>query len=454
LELKLPMKINLILERVMPISSTNAARNAKAVAARFTAALFGMFFSLGAFAADTMDNAYWNMPKGVTKVSQEVFRLHMIAFWVCVAIGVVVFGVMFYSLFRFRRSANPVPAKFHESTVVEIAWTIVPFLILIFLAIPAAGTLIREYDTRNSDMTIKITGYQWKWQYEYVDQGVSFFSTLDAASNTARALHSGIDPKSVPFYLHNVDNALVLPINKKIRFLITSDDVIHGWWMPDFALKKDAIPGYINEMWTVIDEAGTYRGQCTVLCGRDHGFMPIVVIAKTQADYDSWLAQQKSAAGVQVASAQPTVASDAATEPAAAPPPAGASPAPAAPTSQQVAAVDSPKPAAAAAPAAAASKDDLVKAGQKVYGEKCQVCHQETGAGLPPTFPSLIGDKIVTGPVEGHINQILKGKNAMPPFAASLSDAEIAAVATYERNAWGNHAGEVQASQVAALRGK
>jgi len=422
----------------------------------------GFLASLAAQAADTMDNAYWNMPKGVTDVSHEVFKLHMIAFWVCIAIGVVVFGVMFYSVFAHRRSKHPVPATFHHSTAVEIVWTAIPFLILIGLAVPAAGTLIKEYDTRNSDMTIKITGYQWKWQYEYVGENVSFYSTLDAKSNEARQLHSGIDPKTVPNYLHNVDNYLVLPVGKKVRFLLTSNDVIHGWWMPDLAIKKDAIPGYINEMWTKINEPGVYRGQCTVLCGRDHGFMPIVVEAKSEADYAAWLAKMKAGNGEAVASAAPTTATDAgpAVEAAAAPaeaaPTAAVAPtAAAAPAATEVAAVDA-KPATAAAAAkpvaAGPGKDELVKAGMKVYSANCQVCHQATGAGLPPTFPALTGSKIATGPIDGHITQVLKGKNAMPPFA-QLSDADIAAVVTYERNALGNKVGDVASvDQVKKLR--
>ena len=408
------------------------------------AALFGLTASFAANAADTMDNAYWNMPKGVTEISQHVWWLHMYVFWICVVIGVLVFGVMFYSLFAHRRSKHPVPANFHESTAVEITWTIVPFLILIAMAVPAAGTLIKMYDTRDSDLTVKITGYQWKWQYEYVDHGVSFFATLEAKANAARQLHSGIDPATVPNYLHDTDNYLVLPVGKKVRFLLTSDDVIHGWWVPDLAVKKDAIPGYINEMWAKIEEPGIYRGQCTVLCGRDHGFMPIVVKAVSPDEFNQWLVQQggtplgaPAAAGTAAAPAAATVAS--------------AAPAPAA--------VPVPAPAAApaaATPAAAPVKlghDDLVANGQKVYSANCVACHQAGGTGLPPAFPPLVGSKVVAGPVEGHINQILKGKNAMPPFA-SLSDTDIASVATYERNSWGNHSGDVQPAQVAAQRGK
>ncbi|MCK9195248.1 MAG: cytochrome c oxidase subunit II [Nevskia sp.] len=410
---------------------SNLNRSLRAAAVALTVG----FASLAARAADTMDNAYWNMPKGVTDVSHEVFALHMAAFWVCVVIGVVVFGVMFYSVFAHRRSKHPVPATFHHSTLVEIIWTAIPFVILIGLAVPAAGTLIKEYDTRNADMTIKITGYQWKWQYEYVGENVSFFSTLEKRANEARQLHSGIDPKTVPNYLHDVDNYLVLPVGKKVRFLLTSNDVIHGWWMPDLAIKKDAIPGFINEMWTKINEPGIYRGQCTVLCGRDHGFMPIVVEAKSEADYAAWLEKMK---GGETVAAATTTASDAVVD------------------SAQPAAVEAPVEAApvevAAAPAAAVDKDDLMKAGAKVYAANCQVCHQADGTGLPPSFPSLVGGKVVTGPIDAHITQVLKGKNAMPPFP-QLSDADVAAVVTYERNAFGNKVGDAaQAGQVAKLR--
>ncbi|HZR36958.1 MAG TPA: cytochrome c oxidase subunit II [Nevskia sp.] len=394
-------------------------------------------------AADTMDNAYWNMPKGVTAISREVWNLHMYVFWICVVIGVVVFSVMFYSLFAHRRSKHPVPAKFHESTTIEIAWTIVPFLILIAMAVPAAGTLIKMYDTRNSDYTVKITGYQWKWQYEYVGSGVSFFSTLEPKANEARQLHSGVDPKTVPNYLHDVDNYLVLPVGKKVRFLLTSDDVIHGWWVPDIAVKKDAIPGYINEMWANIDEPGIYRGQCTVLCGRDHGFMPIVVKAVPEAEFKQWLAEK---AGNGAGAAAPTAAPATVAQVAAAAP-AAAAPAPASPA----AAV--PAPAAAPPPSAAKlGHDELMKNGEKIYGSVCAACHQATGKGMPPAFPALAGSKVVAGSPEAHITQILKGKNAMPPFASQLSDADVAAVATFERNSWGNKSGDVQPAQVAALR--
>ncbi len=234
-----------------------------------------------------------NMTQGVTQISHKVYDLHMMILIVCAIIGVVVYGAMFWSIVNHRKSKHPQPAQFHHSTTVEIVWTVIPFLILVGMAIPAASTLIQMEDTSGSAMTVKITGYQWKWRYDYVDQGVGFYSTLDAKSNAARQLHSGIDPKTVPHYLLNVDHPLVLPVDTKIRFLITSGDVIHSWWMPALGFKKDAIPGYINAEWTKIDKPGVYRGQCAELCGRDHGFMPIVVVAKSKADFQKWLDEQK-----------------------------------------------------------------------------------------------------------------------------------------------------------------
>ncbi|HEX7375065.1 MAG TPA: cytochrome c oxidase subunit II [Steroidobacteraceae bacterium] len=236
-----------------------------------------------------------NLRVGVTPLSEEIYHLHMLILWVCVAIAVAVFGVMIYSIAAFRKSKGAVPATFDHSTQAEIIWTIIPVIILVAMAVPAAKTLVAIDDTRNSDLTVKVTGYQWKWQYEYVDQGVSFFSTLAQASNEARQLDSGVDVNKVENYLLDVDNPLVVPVGKKVRVLVTSADVIHSWWVPDFAIKKDAIPGYINELWFTARQEGTYRGQCVELCGRDHGFMPIVVVVKSQADYDTWLAAQKSA---------------------------------------------------------------------------------------------------------------------------------------------------------------
>jgi cytochrome c oxidase subunit 2 len=236
-----------------------------------------------------------NLRVGVTPLSREIHGLHMLILWICVAIAVAVFGVMIYSIATFRKSKGAVPATFDHSTKAEIIWTVIPVLILVGMAIPAARTLVKIDDSRGSDLTVKVTGYQWKWQYEYVGEGVSFFSSLAPQSNVARQLDSGIDPASVPNYLLDVDRPLVVPQGVKVRVLVTSADVIHSWWVPDFAIKKDAIPGYINELWFLAEKPGVYRGQCVELCGRDHGFMPIVVDVKPRAEFDAWLAAQKAA---------------------------------------------------------------------------------------------------------------------------------------------------------------
>ena len=253
----------------------------------------------------TVAHADWgglNMPEGVTILSKKIYGLHMLIMWICVILAVVVFGVMIYSLVKFRRSKGAEPDKtLVHSTKVEIVWTVIPIMILVGMAVPIAKTLIEIEDMGNVDVNIKVTGYQWKWEYEYLGQNVSFFSTLKRSSNEARRLNSGIDPKSVENYLLDVDNVLVIPAGQKIRFLLTAQDVIHAWWVPAFGMKKDAIPGYINEIWVQVDadKVGTYRGQCAELCGQDHGFMPIVVEVKSPADYDAWLrakqAEQKLA---------------------------------------------------------------------------------------------------------------------------------------------------------------
>jgi cytochrome c oxidase subunit 2 len=239
-----------------------------------------------------------NMPKGVTTMSGEIHWLHMVILWICVIIGVLVFGWMIYSLVKFRKSQGAVPdTKLVHSTKAEILWTIIPVFILVGMAVPAAKRLIQIEDSSKSELTIKVTAYQWKWQYEYLNDGVSFFSTLSRDSNAARQLDSGIDPKSVEHYLLDVDNRMVVPVGKKIRLLLTSQDVIHAWWVPQLAVKRDAIPGVFNELWFQVqpDKAGVYRGQCVELCGRDHGFMPIVVEAKSPEDYAAWLASKKPA---------------------------------------------------------------------------------------------------------------------------------------------------------------
>lgn len=288
---------------------------ARACAAVFAAGLLAM----GAPSA----RAEWalNMTPGVTALSRNIYGLHMLMFWWCVGIAVVVFGVMIYSMLRFRKSQGAVPdTHLTHSTRVEVIWTVVPVLILISMAVPAARTLVATEDSAGAELTVRVTGYQWKWGYEYVGSGVKVISTLDRHSDEARQLDSGIDPYSVPNYLLAVDHPLVVPAGVKVRLLITGMDVIHSWWMPAFAIKKDAIPGFINEAWfqTDPDKIGTYRGQCAELCGRDHGFMPIVVEVKSKADFESWLRDQQARQTAEPASA-PAPASTASTATAAPP---------------------------------------------------------------------------------------------------------------------------------------
>ena len=384
--------------------------------ARLSLAAMMSLFSVAAFAAASDIN----MPVGVTPISKEVYGLHMLIFWICCVIGAAVFAVMFYSMFKHRKSKGAKAADFHESTTVEIIWTAVPLFILIAMAIPAAKTLIAMEDTSNADVTIKITGYQWKWQYEYLDSGISFFSSLDAEHNAARQVGSGIDVNKIDNYLKEVDNPLVLPVGKKVRFLHTSSDVIHSWWVPDLAVKKDAIPGFINENWAFIEEAGTYRGKCTELCGRDHGFMPVVVEAVSEEEYDEWVAAN-------------------------------------APAKEVIA------DAGATATAASASADDdrewamdeLMAKGETVYNQVCAACHQANGEGLAGAFPAIAGSAIATGDVDAHINIVYAGKpgTGMAAFAGQLNNADMAAVLTYQRNAFGNTVGDtVQPADIKALR--
>jgi cytochrome c oxidase subunit II len=253
-----------------------------------------------------------NMPRGVTGISNEVYDLHMLIFGVCVAIAVVVFGAMIWSIIHHRKARGIEPAKFSHSTRVEIVWTVIPIAILVAMAVPAADTLVRMEDTRNSDLTVKITGYQWMWEYEYLEQDVRFFSRLSETSNRARQLRSGINVREVENYLLDVDRPLVVPVGAKVRLLLTSNDVIHSWWVPDFGGKKDAIPGFINEFWFQAEEVGTYRGQCAELCGRDHGFMPVVVEVVSADEYSAWLAGQSPDAAVAAAPAEAAPVTDAA----------------------------------------------------------------------------------------------------------------------------------------------
>ena len=248
--------------------------------------------------AQSADPVRWqlNMGKGVTQTARLAWEAHMVALWVCVVIGFLVFAAMAYAIFAFRKSRGAVAATFSHNTTAEILWTVIPVIILVVMAIPATSKLIAMYDTRNAEMTVKVTGYQWMWEYDYLGQDVRFFSRLDRESDRLRQSGQRPDPVTHPHYLLEVDNRLVLPVDTKVRFVITSDDVIHSWWVPALGWKQDAIPGIINEGWTLIEKPGIYRGQCAELCGKDHGFMPIVVEALPKAEFAAWLAQRKAEA--------------------------------------------------------------------------------------------------------------------------------------------------------------
>ncbi len=373
------------------------------------ATLHCLLTALLTLAADTA-GADWqlNLPRGVTEISHTVYGMHMFVIYICAVIGVVVFGAMAVSIVRHRKSRGVVPAAFHENIVAELTWTVIPFVILIAMAIPAAKVLIKMEDTGNADLTVKVTGYQWKWQYEYLDSGLQFFSNLDENSRQAAALNSGIDVAGVENYLLEVDKPLVLPIGKKIRFLLTSNDVIHAWWIPDFAIKKDAIPGFINQMWTIIDQPGTYRGQCAELCGRNHGYMPIVVEAVPEDEFDQWLVAQQQLAALEAESSDREW-----------------------------------------------SAAELMERGEKAYQSNCVACHQSNGQGIPGAFPALAGNQAMLDNLAGHIDSVLNGVpgSAMQAFGAQLNDVDLAAIITYERNAWGNDSGDVvQPATIKAAR--
>lgn len=343
--------------------------------------------------ADEVERWLFNMPEGVTPVSQDIHGLHMQMFWWCVGIGVVVFGIMIYSMIMHRKSRGVKAANFHESTKLEIVWTLIPVAILIAMAWPATTSLVRLYDTSEADMDVLITGYQWRWKYDYVGEDLSFFSSL----STPREQIEDKAPKGIN-YLLEVDEHMVVPINKKIRFLITANDVIHAWWVPDLGVKKDAIPGFIKESWATITEPGIYRGQCAELCGRDHGFMPIVVEAMEEADYQAWLTNKKAEAEAVRALTSQTF-----------------------------------------------TFDELYARGEAVYTRSCAACHQPNGEGLPGVFPALKGVGISVGPIAAHIDVVVNGVpgTAMQAFGDQLSEVDIAAVVTYERNAWGNNMGDM-----------
>ncbi len=359
-----------------------------------------------------------NLTKGVTAVSREVYDLHMLALYICTAIGVVVFGAMFWSMFFHRKSKGAKAADFHESTKVEILWTTIPIVILIAMAVPATSTLIDMENNDNSEVTIQVTGSQWKWHYKYFDQNIEYYSVLSTPREqyeNQNGSFAGNGANKDENYLLEVDKPLVIPANKKVRFLITSDDVIHAWWVPAFAVKQDANPGFINEAWTNVDKPGVYRGQCAELCGKDHGFMPIVVEVKSPEDYDAWLNEQHALAAKSA---------------------------------------DAEK----ASLSASMSKEELMQLGESTYMAYCAACHQPTGLGLPPAFPALKGSPIATtGSVAEHIDVVFNGRagTGMQGYGKQLSLKEIAAVVTYERNAWGNDTGDlVQSADVKAAGGE
>jgi cytochrome c oxidase subunit 2 len=334
---------------------------------------------------------------GVTDMSQRIQALHHMSLWVCIVVGVIVFGVMFYSMFAHRRSKRPVPADFHESLTVEIIWTVIPVLILIVMAVPATQALRDIEDNSDADLTVLITASQWKWHYQYVEADIGFYSNLA----TPQEQIDNLEPKG-EHYLLEVDNPLVLPTNKKIRFLMASNDVIHSWWVPDFAVKQDAIPGFINEAWTRVPQPGLFRGQCTELCGKDHAFMPIVVEVRPTEEFDTWIEEQRLA---MLLSGEQAVA-------------------------------DREKEWVIA---------ELVPMGEDIYIEHCATCHQTDGQGQGSKYPALAGSEIATGQTEEHLNRVMNGKadTEMQAWAPQLSDLEIAAVMTYERNAWGNDTGHI-----------
>ncbi len=356
--------------------------------------------ALGSLLFSNLALADWsglNMREGVTQISREVYELHMIVLIVCTVIGAIVFGIMIYSMLMHRKSVGAVPSTFHESTNLEILWTIMPIIILIVLAVPSTRTLRSMYESGDADIDIVVRGFQWKWQYTYLDddplQEVQFMSAMLTPEDE---IYNRTDKREN--YLLDVDNPLVIPINKRIRFLITSNDVIHAWWVPDFAVKKDAIPGFVHESWTVVDEPGIYRGQCAELCGKDHGFMPIVVRAVEEPEYELWLAKQRQEAREAYETVGKTW-----------------------------------------------TMDELMERGEQVYNQTCMACHQVNGQGIPPAFPSLVGSPLITGPIGEHTDMVVNGKagTAMQAFGAQLNPAQIAAVITYERNAWGNNSGDM-----------
>jgi len=376
------------------------------------------------FATSAYADYQFNLQTAATPIATEIYDLHNLILLVCLIIFVIVFGVMFYSLYKHRKSVGHKASQFSHNTKLEIVWTIIPFFILVGMAFPTTQTILRMKNVEGTDMSIKVTGRQWLWEYEYMDAGVKYVSNLATPRDQ-------IDNKAdkAEHYLLEVDNPMVVPTGKKVRLLLTASDVIHSWWIPAFGVKQDAIPGFINEAWFQVDKPGIYRGQCAELCGVGHGFMPIVVEAKPQEEYDAWLKEQK----VKLAAEAEAATKD-------------------------------------------YSKDELIKHGEGIFNARCAACHQATGKGIPGVFPPLVegetfanqdtvkrltergfikDGKIVMGPKDKHLDIVMHGipGTAMQALGEQMSDLDVAAVITYERNNWGNKAGDmVQPAEVAALR--
>ena len=334
-----------------------------------------------------------NMPTGVSTISHEIYDLHMLIFWICVVIGVAVFGVMLWAMYFHRQSIGHKAENWHEHLGVELVWTIVPIFILVAMAFPATKTLIDLYDTSDAEIDIRVTGSQWRWQYEYLGEGVDFVSQLTTSLDEIYNL----EPKG-EYYLQEVDNPLVIPVDTKVRFLLSAADVIHSFWVPDFAIKKDAIPGYITETWVEVTEPGIYRGECTELCGQGHAFMPVVVNVVEKEEYEFWLAEKKQQAAELAALVEATF-----------------------------------------------TMDELMERGEEAYMATCSACHQANGQGIPPAFPSLVGTPIITGAIEEHLDVVVNGRSGtvMAAFGNLLNEIDLAAIITYQRNAWGNDTGDI-----------
>jgi cytochrome c oxidase subunit 2 len=386
-------------------------RNRFRNAALATAALTASAAARAAYDVDILPPA--------SPIAQQIYDLHWAIMWVCAVIFVLVFGAMFYSIFKHRKSVGAKAAHFHENTTVEVIWTVIPFVILIGMAYPATKTVLEMKDASNPDLTVKVTAYQWAWEYDYLQDGVKFNSLLATPRAQIEEWERKGEAKN-PDYLLEVNNPMVVPVGKKVRLLITSNDVIHGWYVPQLGINQYGIPGFVKDTWFKADKPGTYRGQCSQICGKEHGYMPIVVVAKAPEEYAAWVKEQKAKAPQAAAPAQVAAA------PAAAP---------------------------AEDPNRKWTTDELKALGEKVYAANCVACHQATGKGMPPAFPALDGSKVVAGAKGAQIALVLNGKQgtAMASFAR-LSDSELAAVITYTRTAWGNKAGEVTPAEIKAAR--